>query len=607
MALAILALYYGQLESFAVFLILFGMCIIFRTIPKTPSKKDPIDTLIINSSQRRNNIHKAGMHFSRLAGISRLFQYEMNQLEKKIPYTGRVIDAKRFVMYTSTVSLLSMTSLLITIPIVASISEIAYLYGLIMLPLLIPLVSPILLDGIISERKSKSASEFLAFVTYAGIMHTVHKTMFWTMQSICNYTMFAQLGEDSKIALRYAKGGGEEEGHSITLMAKYHPNRKFREFLEKYVSYIPTNITRLKNYVETAREESLNRTIQKAHSYADSANMVFFMGTMMVSILPIMFTVMAFLPGSGFGAESLIWVMFVIPLVFVVFPLFLSTGTTFLHAKTSTSKVSVVTGIICFTLLYMIFPDYWLASASISVVIFSGINYGINAKMISNGINADRELPDMLDYIAEQKKSKSNMLEIFSEYALLPNTSRVMRDILQKTASDVLVKSSHDAFMSRVFPSNTLQFVFFMLHAIYEHGGGSYESIVSMAHSIRKIVSMKDSFVSSSQFSVAIVVVSPAVFMFCVMMTSFVSFGTPADMENDITKHVMTIKATDVEGIVESLQPVVLIIAIAGGLGVSRVVRYSFCNTQYLFLTTIVSTVCIILWDWIFYTLQSLV
>ncbi len=606
MMLAVTTLYHGHLEAFAALAILFGMSVTLRIFSKTPRKKpESTDKFVVDVTQRRTGtLYRMGLYLVRLYPISALFGYEMQRVEKKTPYTGRTVNAKRFTVQTGIVTVLCIISLGIVIPIAATQLEMPSLYLLMPAPLLIPLAAPLLLDVIISERRTKSASEFLAFVTYAGIMHTVQKTMFWTMQSVCSSAMFCQLSDDSQIVLRYAKGGGEEEGYSIVLMARYHPNRMLREFLEKYVSYIPTNATRLANYVEAVREESLQGTIQKIASYADSANMIFFMGTMTVSILPIMLTVMAFLPSSGFDGASFIGVMFVLPLAFVIFPVFLSAGSVFLQSAKRLSRVSAVAGAASFVLLHIMLPEHLLVSASISVAVFSGINWGANARADWDALHADRELPDMLDYIAEQKKSNSDMMQIFSEYAALPNTAGAIREILYSISSEILQRQSGEAFLGRKFPSRTVQFVFFMLHAIYEHGGGTYETVVSMAHSMRRIAELKEAFAASSRLSVGIAVLSPAVFMFCVMMTSFMTFGVSGD---DTLPTAMTVRSDDVAGIVESLKPVSLIIAVAGGLGVSRAVCYSFLQTQYLFLATITSTACLLLWDTLFDALQGLV
>ena len=618
MGMGIIALYHGQLEVFAAFSAFFGVCAAFKIIPKKVTLKQDTtsnvlsDRVVSDFLHRKKNkkLYKLGLFFARLPVVCTLFEYELKRVERKIPYTGQVIDAKRFVMYTAITTVLCLVSLSVIISIIVALSGVVHLYLIVVIPLLIPLVSPVLLDGAINDRKSKTSSEFLAFVTYAGIMHTIQKTMFWTMQTMCNSVVFSQLKNDSQIVLRYAKGGGEEEGHAISLMAQYHPDRNFREFLEKYVSYIPTNITRLRNHVETAREESLHNTMTLIKSYTDTANMIFFIGVMAVSILPILLTVMSFLPNTGFDGVSLIGVMFILPLIFVIFPVFLSTGTIFLQTRIVVSHVSVLAGIICCITLFVIFPEHWITSTSVSISVFAGINWrGVTAaRQDRDAINADKQLPDMLDYIAEQKKSKNNMMEIFLDYSILPNTHGIIKKILQDIASDILIKPSQHAFLQRVYPSKTTQFVFFMLHAVYEHGGGTYESVISMAHSIRRISEMKDSFVASARLSVVIVVLSPAVFMFCVMMTSFMTFGIPgSDLESGdhIPAGIMMIKADEVANIVKSLQPVSLIIAVAGGLGVSRAVCYSFLHTQHLFFATVTSSVCLLLWDVLFGVLQQ--
>ena len=611
--MALTSLYYGQLESFLVFLALFGLVAAYKMVPpyfknRPKKEKTPDDQLIVDTIPRKQHkLFRLGQLFIKTPGLSKIFQFELSAVEQKIPLTGKVIDAKRYVVQSGVATLMILIVASVLVPIISILVGMPYLLPLIAVPLLLPLTGSILLSGTVNDRKSGVDTEFLAFMTYAVIMHTVQKTMFWTMQSICNHPMFKQIGNDSRIVLRFAKGGGYEEGDSITQMARYHPNKKYREFMEKYVAYLPTNVTRLLGHVESARSDALEKTVEKVRGYASSTNMVFFMGTMMISILPIMFTVMAFLPDTGVDSGSLIWVMFVLPLIFIVFPIMLSPGTVFLQGKVTPSKKAGLVGAAVFGVLFLIFPEHWLISASVAVTLLAAINYSANSRINSDAMKMDRELPELLEYITEQKKSIDNMMDIFIEYARLKTASKVMRDILQSISSDIIIKRSDKAFLDRKFPSATSQFVFFILHAIHEHGGGTTETMVSMSYSIRQIVNMNDSFVSSSKFSIAIVVISPVIFMFCVMMTSFISFGVPDTEDSAIDINIMSVKASDVSNIVDNLQPVVLIVAIAGGLGVSKIVRYSFFNTQYLFMASLISTICILSWDFLFTTLLGLV
>ncbi len=214
----------------------------------------------------------------------------------------------------------------------------------------------------------------------------------------------------------------------------------------------------------------------------------------------------------------------------------------------------------------------------------------------------------MLDYVAEQKKSKGNMMEIFREYAALDGVSAPIKKILHSIISEIVICDAYDAFYgNRKFPSKTVQFVFFMLHAIYQHGGGTYETLVGMAHSIRKIVEIKTKFVESVRFSALLMVISPLIFTFSVMMISFMTFGVPEPAEGAIALNITAIRSADIDSVVESLKPVTLVIAITGGLGVSKTVHYSFLKTQYLFLATVVSSACLFFWESIFGVMQSLV
>ena len=637
--MSVTGLMYAQMEAFAVFLSVFAGSITVKFYQRHKSGRgDTARGAFVTGVQlqKGSKFYGIGMWFASIFPLSRIFEYEYRVVCKIIPYTGQVIDARRYVIRTATVTffafVLAAVIAVVVVVVAAAVTVTAVAenngqtaYHLLLLPPLlwlllsmivfapavIPFMAPWPLSIRAGQRRGASSSEFLPFLTYASVVHTVNKTMFWVFFSINRSGMFCQLGRDAGIVLRYAKQGGMEEGASITLMAKHHPDRKLRTFLQKYVSYIETNTTRLGNYVEITREGALQDAIRGVQNYTGSANTIFFVGTMMTSVLPVMLTVMTFLPGSGVDVQSLIAVMFVLPMIFVLFPVMMSTGTVFLQAEKRIFRFSFVAGAASFGVLYAALPHLWILDASAGVAIFAGVNWARTAKKEMAAHAADVEIPDMLDYIAEQKKAKDNMVEILQDYAQLPGSGTVLQELLRGVASDIMIKSTHDAFFAhRHFPNRTIKFVFFILHAIYEHGGGTYETTIAMAHSIRRIVEIKEQFASSVRFSVGIVVLSPVVFMFSVMMTSFMTFGVPDNAMDagsaGIAANVLAIKMTDIQRTVEALKPVSLIIAVTGGLGVSKITSYTFRQTKYLFLATIVSSVCLALWDAVFVFMQSL-
>lgn len=626
--MSVTGLMYAQMEAFVASLSVFAGCITVKFCWRRKNRRgDTARNVFVTDVQlqKDNKINSIGKRFASIFLLSYIFEYEYRAVCKIIPYTGQVIDARHYVIRTAAATFFAFVLaaviavvVAVMVTVMAEDGQATYLPLLLLLllllasaPAIIPFVAPWPLSIQANQRKSAASSEFLPFLTYASVVHTVNKTMFWVFFSINRSGMFCQLGRDAGIVLRYAKQGGIEEGASIIRMAKHHPDRKLKIFLQKYVSYIGTNTTRLGNYVEITREGALQDAIRDVQNYTGSANTIFFVGTMMTSVLPVMLTVMTFLPSSGVDVQSLIAVMFVLPLIFVLFPVMMSTGTVFLQAEKKIFKMSFVAGAASFGILYVVLPHMWMLDASVGVAVFAGVNWARTAKKEMAAHAADREIPDMLDYIAEQKKAKNNMVEILQDYAQLPGSGTVLQELLRGVTSDIMIKSTYNAFFAhRHFPDRTLKFVFFILHAIYEHGGGTYETMIAMAHSIRKIVEIKEQFASSVRFSVGIVVLSPVVFMFSVMMTSFMTFGVPDNAMDTgsagIAANVIAIKMTDIQRTVEALKPVSLIIAVTGGLGVSKITSYTFGQTKYLFLATVVSSVCLAVWDTVFVFMQSL-
>ena len=614
--LSMLMLYYSSIDSAIIFGLLFIGCLLGRyakTFKRRKKLKKAVPLIKKKYARRYSLVFRWGQSFSKMAGMRHLFDMEKKAVVAKAPYTGKIKDENHFVIQSATATLVlimvaagvgAAASVMLATPLPMLLAP---------LPLLIPLVAPLSLDMEKNNRAQMVGSEMLAFLTYCTIVHSVDKTMFWTFSSVLNSVLLAQIKNDARIVLRFAKTIGEEEGTAILHMAKLHPNRKFREFLEKYVAFMSASPVSMERHVENAREVAMKDTVKTIKNYTNSTSMVFFMGTMSVSIIPIMITIMSFIPNASIDTGSLISIVFILPLIFVIMPFLMSPGSIFLRSDPKFFIFSPLFGLAAGVLAWMLpdllgFGEMPLIAIAAFVCATAGSNWLKWKKYNDREAKADNDLPDMLDYVAEQKKGMSNTIEIFRQYAMLKTTPKVIASLLRGVISDISLYTTYEAFYTRrKFPSRTLRFTFFMLFSIYEHGGGTYKTMIEMAHSMRKIVRIKSEFQDSSLMSAMIMVASPAVFAFSVMMISFMSFGGPEANSSSIpVNHNLTLlQGIDTKAITDSLKPMVLMLGVTGGLGVSKIVTYSFKNTKYLFMSSAVSIICLGIWDTLFAFMQS--
>lgn len=551
---------------------------------------------------------RAGRSLTHKKPFNRLFDWELEQITEKAPYTGHVRDERHLVVQSATAMLVLLAGGACAAAVMSVMLGTALPMVFVPLPLLVPLIVPVTLDAGKSNRAQQTSSELLAFLTYCTILHSVPKTLFWTFESVLHSHMFEQIKHDANIVMRYAKSAGEEEGNSIIHMAKFHPHKVFREFMQKYVAFMGTNPDGMAGHVEGARKSAMKATIEKINGYTNSSGTVFFMGTIGVCIIPIMITIMSFIPNSSVDASSLLSIVFIVPLIFIVMPYFMSTGSIFLRSESTFYFLSPGFGIAAGLPVFFLLPDMPFLAMACMVTVAAGVNWLKSKKAEDEGNAADMELPEMLSYVAEQKKATSNMIDIFREYSTLDTTPAVMKRLVKGVVSDIYVTDTFKAFYgNRQFPTRTVRFAFFILYSIYEFGGGSYKTMVDMHHSMRRVIEIKTDFLSATRTSALLMVASPVVFTFSVMMISFMTFGSPdnTNIPASVSSNVALLQGVDIRGITDSLKPMALLIGVAGGLGVSKIVNYSFKNTRFLFFSSLAAAGCLAVWDYFFEFMQS--
>ena len=491
-----------------------------------------------------------------------------------------------------------------------------------------PLLAPLVLSARISARASATSSELLAFLTLAGIVHTVNKTLFWTFESVAAARgVFSAVGSDAAIVMRLARGGGLDEVSALMALAQHHPHRRFRTFLQRYASLVGTSRARLASHVEQARDEALASAVAAASSYAAAANGAFFAGVMAVAVLPMMLVGVVFLPGAGPAAAAapLLAAIMLAPLAFLAMPAFMPADS-FLRDGGAVRAPAALAAAAAAAALAAAALSVWQGheaaplAAAAAAAAFGGGNWALSAGRERDAAAADDEMPGLLDYIAEQRGSRPGVVPVLAEYAALPSTSPCVRRLLRGVVSDSVVRPAREAFCSaRSYPSATARFVLFVLHAIHEHGGGTRETVVSMAHSIRRMSEARRRLAGEIRFSAMLIVASPFILTFAIASTSLMALdptgalqpggraGGAAEEAAAAAAAAASPALRGAAGLADSLRPAVAMVGVCGGLAVCRIADYSFRRTRYLCLASSSSAACLALWDAILGAARSLV
>ena len=555
--------------------------------------------------------------------LSALFAHEAARVARLAPRTGEQLDEQYFVIRTAACTAAGLAAgacaaagAALALPGAAAAAAAA---AALLAPLAAPLLAPLALSARAAARASATSSELLAFLTLAGIVHTVDRTLFWTLESIASAPgALPAMGADAAALLRHVRAGGMDEVSALMELARFHPHGGFRTFLQRYASLAGASPARLAMYVEQARDSALSAAAAAASSYAAAAGGAFFAGVMAVAVMPMMLVGVMFLPGAGPSAAAgpLLAAVMAAPLAFLAMPAFMPADS-FLRDAGAARRPAAQAAAAAAAGLAAAALSGWGAhglplAAAAAAAALGGAGWALSARADRDAAEADAEMPALLDHIAEQRLFRSDIVGMLSEYAAMPTTGPCVAALLRGVASAAVVRPAREAFCGAAsYPSAAARFALFVLYAIHEHGGGTRETVVSMAHSMRRMSEARRRFASEVRLSAMLVVASPAVLTFAVMSASLMAAGPAggAGVGAGAGADGLGLGAGSAAaaGLADSLRPAVAMVGVCGGLAACRIADHSFRRTRYLFMASLTAAACLALWDTMLGLARSLV
>ena len=556
--------------------------------------------------------------------LSALFSYEAARVARLAPRTGGQLDEQYFVIRTAACTAAGLAAgaciaagAALALPAAAAAAAVAA--AALSAPLAAPLLAPLALSARAAARASATSAEFLAFLTLAGIVHTVDRTLFWTLESIASAPgALPAMGADAAALLRHVRAGGMDEVSALMELARFHPHEGLRTFLQRYASLSGASPARLAMYVEQARDSALAAAAAAASSYAAAAGGAFFAGVMAVAVMPMMLVGVMFLPGAGPSASAgpLLAAVMAAPLAFLAMPAFMPADS-FLRDAGAARRPAVQAAAAAAAGLAAAALSGWGAhalplAAAAAAAALGGAGWALSARADRDAAEADAEMPALLDHIAEQRLFRSDIVGMLSEYAAMPTTGPCVAALLRGVASAAVVRPAREAFCGAArYPSAAARFALFVLYAIHEHGGGTRETVVSMAHSMRRMSEARRRFAAEVRLPALLVVASPAVLTFAVMSASLMAAGPAGGAAAGAAADGFGLgagaAAAAAAGLADSLRPAVAMVGVCGGLAACRIADHSFRRTRYLFMASLTAAACLALWDTMLGLARSLV
>lgn len=571
-------------------------------------------------SRRPTRLNALGRAVMSAPLLSALFAHEAARVARLAPRTGAPLDEQYYVIRTAAAAAAALAAGLAAAaaaalsgalpPAQAAAAAAAALFA----PVLAPLLAPLALSARAAARASATSSELLAFLTLAGIVHTVDRTLFWTFESVAAAPgALSAIGADAAALLRHARAGGMDEVSALMELARFHPHAGFRTFLQRYASLVGTSPARLAMYVEQARDEALSAAAAAASSYAAAAGGAFFAGTMAVAVLPMMLVGVMFLPGAGAAAAAgpLLAAVMAAPLAFLALPAFMPADSFLRDAgavrrPAAQAAAAAAAGLAAAGLSGWGAESLPLAAAAAAAAL-GGAGWALSARADRDAAEADAEMPALLDHIAEQRRSRSDIVGMLTEYAAMPTTGPCVARLLRGVASAAVVRPAREAFCGAArYPSASARFALFVLYAIHEHGGGTRETVVAMAHSMRRMSEARRRFAAEVRIPALLVVASPAVLSFAVMSASLMAAGPAAAAGAGAAAGAAAAAGAGgigaggmaaAAGLADSLRPAVAMTGVCGGLAACRIADHSFRRTRYLAMASSVAAACLAGWD----------
>ncbi len=339
-------------------------------------------------------------------------------------------------------------------------------------PVIVLIYPALQLKSVASERKKLIEDELPFFASYASVMQTVGRSLYYSITQVAGEGIFKVLEREGVMVKRNVEVFAMDQLEAMNNLALNHPNSSFKSFLLGYVS-IARSGGDLSRYMELKASEFFNSTRFRMSRYTSHAGTLSESMLIVLLVLPSLFISSAFImPGkfvSMLGIVGIVVVpMIAVTMIFVANYAQPKSRDTIMH-----SKYAVVSAIACAVILLAIRADLWLI-LTISAIGGSGVNVLQTQRQFRQISSAESAMPDFMRDVTEYRKIGYDISQAVVRTAEERKYNAFFDTIVADIASRIRFGYTFAEAVTSVSIGSWIgKLVFFVLAKVSETGGGT--------------------------------------------------------------------------------------------------------------------------------------
>ena len=471
-----------------------------------------------------------------------------------------------------------------------------------------------------SDVSVKFEDEFAYFLAYVQISLLSGFSLFDAMIKLLDKNILRSIEKYAAMMKKWKDADGLSEKQATNRVAKEHPFPDFQTFLFSHYEINESNPKGLDQYVNDAADLEFRKLVVKNEKKIGKVNSIFMMGAMAMIMAPVLMTTMMFVAsGESDNIQMMTIMMYIIPVVFLMYSFFVSPFTAdAVYKVKKTALIGAVPGFVLFmipTLIPGFPPESFkitldvLACLSLMIAIPCLINGHYVGKQIGHWNSIVNGFPKFTRDLIEKLKIEANFVKSVTKIINSENLeykygkfTNIIDDVRVRLFAVSYKKKP--VFYDGSMHSQQLKLFLFIMETVFQ--GGHKKSITAMEKIYKfanELVNIRNQINSSLKMSSMLLYAAPIVFFIAMLglVTMLVSFtsGFP-----DISTLPTTTQAAvgdffnrpDFSNVLISFKPIVVLMSLCAGLIVSKLVYATVRATTPIGITMMISFIILSGW-----------
>jgi len=510
---------------------------------------------------------------------------EQDILQSGVAVNPRLIGAR------STAYMLLAAAIVLPISLYLSVSISYAFLAFLFAPIAVLIYPALELKSVASERKKLIEDELPFFASYASVMQTVGRSLYYSITEVAGERIFKVIEREGLMIKRNVEVFAMDQLEAMNNLALNHPNSSFNSFLLGYVS-IARSGGDLSRYMELKANEFFNTMRFRMSRYTSHAGTLSESMLIVLLVLPALFVSSAFMmPGNFVGMLGIIGII-VVPLTAVAIIFIANYAQPKSRDAIEHGKYAVVSGIVSAVLLFAIRADPWLI-LTVSAIAGAGVNMLQTQRQFKQIFSTESALPEFMRDVTEYRKIgydiASALVKISEERKYNAFFDTIIADVAARIRFGYTFAEAVSAVSIRSWIG---KLVFFVLAKVSETGGGTPAVLEYVTNFISQFNEAKKEMLSTVKIHAMMAYSGP-------LMMVWIGKGSSSILERLGTGVEFLFGSQGaLTATPEFLALVNLIIAVSAlsmGLLVAKIAYFTVKNTTSILITSLVAILAIYL------------